>query len=150
MGNFPQRMLACVEEHMIVVRLVSVLNHVIKNKTNCSQNREVEVVQMEKLLELARSYSVQTPWETLVDRTLTLAEECILSLTFNKIIRETNATHTGHLFTLYALFVDVVSQRAQNNIQTDVSAELWKIHNILRETLDSCVVRRALALIQSG
>lgn len=88
---------------------------------------------MEKLLELARSYSVQTPWETLVDRTLTLAEESILSLTFNKIIRETNATHTGHLFTLYALFVDVVSQRAQNNIQTDVSAELWKIHNILRD-----------------
>lgn len=31
-----------------------------------------------------------------------------------------NATHLGLLFPLYALFVDVVSHRVQNNIPTDV------------------------------
>lgn len=36
----------------------------IKNKTKCSLFRDIEVIQMKKMFELVRSYSVQTPWET--------------------------------------------------------------------------------------
>lgn len=150
MGNLAERFLNHLEDRMAVDRLITVIHNVAVNKSNQTLSVEPEVVQMEKILEIARSSNSSPPWEMLVNQTLELIGEDVLSPMFELVIRRLGpgSQDFGHLLVVYALFVDVVNIRMQQDKPTNM-AEAWKIHDVIQEIFDPSVLTGVLAIIQS-
>lgn len=59
-----------------------------------------------------------------------------------------NSSNVSHLFTLYALFVDVVSYLIQsNNAPVDTLNELRRLHYYIHITLRASAMKSALSIL---
>ena len=141
MGNYFGKLGTSMEEHAAVGLLIDVLDQVIKNKMS-NVTRDVKVVKLEYMLDVVRHTSAKTvhvPWQLMVQNTVQAMKECSVSNSFYEIMREMNPSSVSDLVTLYALFVDVVSYRLQNNMPVNTLSELRRLHSYLQYPWNLCV-----------
>ena len=137
------------EEHIVISRMIVVLNHLIRNRTEGKKCLDRDVEQLENMLSLVRSQVMRKHWEGIVNITLELVNEHSVSVTFSKIIQEMNSCNVYHLFTLYALFVDVISFRVQNNLRVNIIYELGELHYVIHSNIGTSVLKSALSAVRS-
>ncbi len=150
MGNYWRKLARYVEDHVIIYQSIDLLDRVIKNR-RLDTDRDVEMQRLEDILAKVRLHSAHTPWELIVQHTVSLSRLCV-SDTFEKIVKEWTKNSTDikvhHLMTLYALFVDVVDHHLQNNSSVNVLNEVRRLHYIIYHTLGTANLEIALRMIK--
>ena len=152
MGNYWRKLTTYGEDQFVIWQLIELLGRVIQNRVSPNTNRTAEMEQLENLLQEVRSTSTRIDWEVIVQDTLCLSS-FPLSDTFAKIVTELTkgSLHVtaGHVITLYALFIDVVTFCVQNNISVNISDELRRLHDVIHHTLGISVLHQALITIRT-
>lgn len=141
MGNWFHKVFFA--KHEIVGKLTLILGQVIGK-----QFETPAAVKMKNILSLARAQGVVVvSWEELVESTL----ECMRADLLGEMLRTMNPTHQGHVFVLYAVFVDMAALVEEKNEKgINVWSELLKLQTFLRLNLDTSVLRRVLNIVEDG